>query len=121
MNFSLGFDAPAALRVPTADVVVRASVFGSTAPSVSLCKQTLHCRQMFSASIALAVFSARADSIVVCVARESRWFTKWQRCRITNQLRDDRLQRCSGKLETLLRGSVCIAEFIPTRFRICRS
>src|SRR5512132_2659112 len=68
----------------------------------------------------VTVLSIRANSSVVCVARQSRCFTKWQRCRITNQLRGGRLRQCSGKLETLLRGSVCVMEFIPMRYRICR-
>ena len=75
----------------------------------------------FGGDFALAVLSIRANSIVVCVARQSRCFTKWQRCRITNHLRGGRLRQCFGKLETLLRGSVCVTEFIPMRFRICRS
>src|SRR5262249_21588303 len=70
---------------------------------------------------ALPVLSICSNSIVVCVARESRWFTKWQRWRITNKLRGGRLRRCSGKLETLLRGSVSVMEFILTRFRIFQS
>ena len=40
---------------------------------------------------------------------------------VTNLLRGGQLRQCFGELEMLLRGSVCVTEFIPMRFRICRS
>ena len=40
---------------------------------------------------------------------------------ITNLLRVGQLRQSLGELEMLLRGSVCVTEFIPMRFRICRS
>jgi hypothetical protein len=66
-------------------------------------------------------FVRHALTLFVCVARQSRCFTKWQRCRITNHLRGGRLRQCSGRLQALLCGSVCVTAFIRMRFRICRS
>jgi hypothetical protein len=51
------------------------------------------------------VFSIRPNSVVVRVARRSRRFTKWQRCRVTNFLRDGQLRQSLGELEMLLRAA----------------
>ncbi len=90
----------------------------SVAPTLRLFEQT----DRFWGDSALAgSFQFSTDSIVVCVARRSRCFTKWQRCRVTNLRRGGQLRQSFGELEMLLRGSVCVTEFIPMRFRICRS
>src|SRR5439155_762878 len=55
------------------------------------------------------------------IGRRSACPTICKPCPITNQRRGGRLRRFSVERLMRRRGFVCVIEFIPTRFHICRS